>query len=150
MSYTSDTPGYGSWTAMKTRCQNPNSHGYKWYGARGVRVCGRWQRFKEFWADMGPTWFPGATLDRVDPAMDYFPENCRWVEMAEQSRNRRGVFCRVIQTPVGALRLFEASAVSGLDRKTLSCRIAAGWPVEMLFCKPNEIRRWDVRPGKGG
>jgi hypothetical protein len=31
----------------------------------------------------------GLTLDRVDGAKGYSPENCRWITQAEQLRNRR-------------------------------------------------------------
>ena len=35
---------YRIWSAMKTRCCNPNSKRYRDYGERGVVVCEEWMR----------------------------------------------------------------------------------------------------------
>lgn len=32
-------PVYVAWTNMKTRCDNPKSTQYKWYGGRGIHYC---------------------------------------------------------------------------------------------------------------
>jgi hypothetical protein len=58
-------PTYRSWSTMLTRCFNPNSPGYAYYGARGIQVCDRWLDFRNFHADMGtrPEW---GTLDRIN------------------------------------------------------------------------------------
>jgi len=53
-SRTTDHPLYSVWLGMKTRCSNPNQPSYKWYGARGVSVCDRWQdSFHAFVDDVG-------------------------------------------------------------------------------------------------
>lgn len=84
------TPTYKSWAHMHQRCRNPKCRQYKWYGARGVRVCERWESFENFLADMGerPN---GKTLDRIDGEGDYEPGNCRWATSSEQQRNRSNV-----------------------------------------------------------
>lgn len=33
----------GVWAGMITRCNNPHFPKYKYYGARGIRVCDRWR-----------------------------------------------------------------------------------------------------------
>ena len=43
------TPTYSSWVNMRTRCENPKSTQWKWYGAKGVTVCERWKTFGLFW-----------------------------------------------------------------------------------------------------
>lgn len=82
-------PIYKAWGNMLARCTNPNAAGYRQYGGRGIRVCRAWESFLNFLDDMGPTWEPGLTLDRIEPDGDYTPRNCRWASRAVQAANRR-------------------------------------------------------------
>lgn len=79
---------YRSWFAMRDRCEDLKSSSWQWYGAKGVRVCERWQDFKLFFEDMGDR-PDGKTLDRIDPAKNYEPGNCRWATPKEQRANQR-------------------------------------------------------------
>ena len=54
----SKTPAYRAWSRMRDRCKNPNVSGFHKYGARGVRICERWDiekggSFENFLSDMG-------------------------------------------------------------------------------------------------
>lgn len=78
---------YCSWQNMLDRCYNPKSANWKYYGAKGRKVCDRWRgSFTDFLADMGRP--PNTTLDRKDTTGNYEPENCRWATQAEQIANR--------------------------------------------------------------
>lgn len=82
-------PEYSSWANMHTRCENPNATHYDLYGARGIKVCGRWRSFEAFLADMGPKPTPGHSIDRINNDGNYEPGNCRWATDSEQMKNRR-------------------------------------------------------------
>lgn len=96
-------PLYQVWKSMLSRCLNPNSPGYKkWYGAKGITVCSRWAErgprgktkgyapgFLAFIEDMGPKPSPTHSLDRIDPAGNYEPTNCRWATRSEQASNKK-------------------------------------------------------------
>lgn len=84
------------WTDMRVRCEKENSVSYRYYGARGIRVCDEWRdSYKAFrgWAvangynESAPR--GECTLDRIDVNGNYEPSNCRWVDMKTQARNRR-------------------------------------------------------------
>lgn len=79
---------YDIWFQMKRRCEDPSSRDYVHYGARGIRVCERWQDVRIFMADMGVP-AEGETLERRDVDGPYSPENCCWVTQKEQTRNAR-------------------------------------------------------------
>ena len=85
-------PFYVAWVNMKTRCNNPKATQYKYYGGRGIKVCERWDSFKNFFEDMFEYWHSGLTLDRIDSNGNYEYHNCRWVTTSVQmnNRNKRG------------------------------------------------------------
>ena len=80
---------YRSWRSMLTRCRDPKSNRYQYYGGRGISVCDRWKEsFKNFLVDMGER-PAGKSLDRLDNDGNYEPSNCRWATPSEQRLNSR-------------------------------------------------------------
>lgn len=82
---------YKTWSGIKRRCNNPNEQSYAYYGARGIKVCERWERsYEAFLDDMGPK-PPGTSIDRIDNERGYEPGNCRWATQRVQTLNRRNI-----------------------------------------------------------
>ena len=83
---------------MLQRCLNRTHPRFCQYGARGVTVCKQWvDSFDRFLADMGRKPSPEMSLDRIDPAGNYEPGNCRWISFDANRRNRRGEY-RITET----------------------------------------------------
>lgn len=81
-------PLYRTWGGMHSRCNNSKSTSYKYYGAKGVAVCKRWNDFRNFVEDMGER-PEGMTLDRYpDKNGDYEPSNVRWATYKQQRENQ--------------------------------------------------------------
>jgi hypothetical protein len=103
---------YHTYHAMINRCYKPKDTGYRYYGARGIKVCERWlgpDGFTTFLADM-PGWKPGLSIERLDYKGNYCPENCKWIPRSQQTRNTgRNVFL-----PIGK-NLSQYCQEEGLD-----------------------------------
>ena len=81
---------YSVWKNMKERCYKKDSDRYYTYGARGIRVCDEWiDKFRLFakWA-VANGWRRDLSIERVNLNGNYCPENCTFITMAEQARNR--------------------------------------------------------------
>lgn len=134
---------YNIWSSMVYRCTNPNAGHWERYGGRGISVCERWlTSFKNFWADMGPTYQPGLTLDRLDNDGNYEPRNCAWRTRREQSNNRSDN--TVLDTPWGRVTVTEAAHKLGLSPTAFKKRLLS-WPKERLFA-PKEARHDSTTP----
>lgn len=70
---------YGIWEDMKSRCYNPNTPQFKYWGERGITVCPEWLNdFQAFydWA-MSHGYSDKLSIDRIDVNGNYEPGNCR-------------------------------------------------------------------------
>lgn len=139
-------PEYEIWCSMKKRCQNKNCKAYKNYGARGIKVCERWNNsFEAFLEDMGSRPSPLHSLDRIDNNRGYEPANCRWATDKEQGRNKRDTTMITIR---GERRpLIEWCEVLGTNYRTAKNRLRKGWSEEAaLMTEPLRCRRYPKVP----
>lgn len=142
---------YRTWVAMRSRCRNPNDPNYINYGARGIKVCAEWEKFENFYEDMGGLPFYEAQLDRIDNEKGYYKDNCRWLSAKENSRNRRTT--KRHKTHLGNLVQIELMEKIGWTRDQMRWylkRYGANWVLEnfkngTLPVRVNkEINRHDI------
>lgn len=85
--------------------------------------------FLGFYADMGSTYQPGLTLDRIDGKKGYSKANCRWATPREQNNNRST--SRLFSFNGQTLSLVSWASITGIGRSTLAQRIyVLKWPIE--------------------
>lgn len=82
------SPTHNSWRGMKERCDNPKNMHYARYGGAGISYQETWKEFSNFFEDMGER-AEGTTLDRINPDLGYFKENCRWADKYVQAQNKK-------------------------------------------------------------
>jgi len=123
---------YRTWSHMKGRCNNPNDAAYKHYGARGIRVCKRWESFQNFWEDMKDGYKENLSLDRIDVNGNYDKKNCRWVEFSKQAKNK--TTNRKITYKGVTKNLNDWARDLGIKRTTLRMRLDEyGYSVKKAF-----------------
>lgn len=109
-----------------------NLGGSRRYETHGV--CERWRLYTNFLADMGER-PPGMTLDRIDNAKGYSPDNCRWATMKTQQNNRTNN--RRITFRGETLTLMQWAERVGVNRRTLANRLdRLGWSMDEALVMP--------------
>ena len=101
---------YSAWKLMWGRCTNPNNDSFAAY--KDKTPPDSWEKFENFFADMGPKPSTQHTLDREDSLLPYGPANCRWATPKEQARNRSN---NLLVSLSGAVMPFvQACEIAGL------------------------------------
>lgn len=85
-------PLYMVWKGMRARCADETN---PYYGGKGVGLCGEWQDYAAFraWAlangyehHSSRSRGDRLSIERINPAVGYCPENCEWITGRENSR----------------------------------------------------------------
>lgn len=83
---------YRIWRHIKERCLDPNNNRYYRYGARGITICNEWEKsFENFyeWA-INNGYQENLTIERINNDGNYCPDNCTWIPLSEQAKNKGG------------------------------------------------------------
>lgn len=120
------------WKNMRQRCNNPNNPSYKYYGAKGVKICAEWDSFEVFqeWA-LKNGYKEDLTIERKNVYGNYEPSNCEWIPFKLQLRNRTDtpkLTYKGVTKPV-----IEWAEEYNLDVGLVRRRIRLGWDLDRVF-----------------
>lgn len=122
------TKTYKTWESMHRRCYMPSQDSYPEYGGSGIEVCERWYKFENFLEDMGEQ-PDGMSIERNDISKNYSHENCKWVPLLRQARNKRTT--RWLTFNGETMCLADWADRLGIKPKTLRARLDDhGWSLE--------------------
>lgn len=119
---------------MKQRCRNENRPDYKYYGLKGIDYCEEWEKYEKFrdWA-LSNGYKYGLTIDRKDFTKGYYPDNCRFITLAEQQRNKSN---NLNFTYMGRTKtLSEWAREYNTPFKTLKSRLELGYTFDEAINK---------------
>ena len=117
---------YWIWVEMRQRCENRKCWAYKWYGARGIKVCSQWGKYQNFIEDMGTRTSAKHQLDRIDNERGYSPDNCRWSTSKENCNNRSNAI-RLDGVPIQ-----DIADKLGISYSTIYSRYQRGWDIVQI------------------
>lgn len=120
---------YNIYYKMRQRCNNPNNVDYPNYGGRGITYCKEWEETQHFidWA-LSHGYSDELTLDRIDVDGNYCPENCRWITIEQQQRNRRNN--KYIEWNGEIHCCNEWDEILGYPAGTIQRRLSRNWNIE--------------------
>lgn len=135
---------YECWWNMKNRCNSSSRRDSPYYHDKGISYCDAWEDYEVFqnWA-LENGYADNLTLDRIDVNLSYSPENCRWITLTEQQRNKSNNNNYEYK---GAIKtLSEWAREFGIPRETLRSRIdKLGYSFEEAIAKPYRTQKSNV------
>lgn len=74
------------WRGMRQRCNNHNLPKFKYWGGKGITFHKEWNDYETFkrWA-LNSGYNDTLTIDRINSDLGYYPENCRWVTVSQNT-----------------------------------------------------------------
>lgn len=135
---------YHVWKGIRYRCNSSGCHAFSNYGGRGIKMCQEWDDFSAFreWA-YSHGYDDSLTIERIDVDKGYSPDNCKWVTMREQAKNRQTTVW--VEYEGVKYCLSDLARVCGLDYHALYWRIVTqGWPVEKAVRTPSRKYKREI------
>lgn len=124
------------WRSIKDRCFNLNCKSYPNYGGRGITMCEEWKNSFEAFRDwaLNNGYNESLTIERIDVDGDYEPNNCCWIPLVEQAKNRRTTHFITIKGETHNVR--DWSKILGINESTIHNRLKNGWDAERALTTP--------------
>lgn len=129
---------YRVYQSIKDRCSREKNEAYKNYWWRWI-VC-EWWSFEDFFRDMWSWFQEWLEIDRKDVDWNYNKENCRWVDLYQQARNKRNV--RKFLYKGESLTIPEISIKYWIKVETLRKRIYLWYSIEDAIETPMHKNSW--------
>lgn len=121
---------------MIRRCNNPNCSSFKFYGARGIKVCQQWlDSFSTFLSDVGRRPDSSYSIERKKYNEDYKPGNVIWATDKEQANNKRSN----VKLRFGNCEFTIAQWAEklGFSKKIIDNRLRYGWSIAECLLTPS-------------
>lgn len=115
------TKTWWRWMYMRKRCRK----GYS-------TVCKRWQKFENFFRDMGEAPH-GMVIDRKRNTGGYSPGNCRWATPKQSTENRTNTVW--IRFRGKRMRVQQFAALLGIKQYTVYARLTKGFSPKQIAVK---------------
>lgn len=130
----SHTRLHNIWCSINTRCRH-----HKRYAGRGIKKCEEWNDYENFakWANENG-YADNLTIERIDVDGPYSPENCKWIPIEEQARNRSTTHW--VDFNGERISLAEACERLNMPYKLVHYRIRHGWSEERALHTPKFVK----------
>lgn len=130
---------YYVWMDISNRTNKDHKHHRSCYKEHNIKMCNEWKEsFRNFynWAMQNgykyeslSNGFNKYTIDRINPYKGYCPENCRWITIQEQQRNKTDN--KVIEWQGRKYKLWELAEKYNIDALVLYNRLFVyNWTTE--------------------
>ena len=133
---------YMIWKSMRERCYTKSCKKYKDYGKKDIKICDKWYNdfdsFKKWALENG--YKKDLTIERKNINKDYSPENCTWITVKEQAKNRSNN--HQITYNGKTMILQDWANEVGLDSATIRQRLKNGWSVEDALFTPKKKNQY--------
>lgn len=131
---------YHIWRGIKVRCHSEVSKDYSRYGGRGIIVCDEWRNsyaaFRDWAFSHG--YDDTLTIERKDVNGNYCPENCCWIPLEDQSKNK--TTSHWVEYNGERHIVSDWARIYGLKDATLHNRLRLGWSMERAISTPEAGR----------
>lgn len=133
------------YTSIKRRCNNPNFSRYADYGGRGIKICDEWNDSFDAFAEWAYAngYEDGLTIERIDVNGNYCPENCIFITMEEQAKNKRNTIW--VDYNGERIQLRELCRREGKNYDMIKYRIEdMGWSIERAIQEPSSKEKYSL------